>query len=130
MVKFSLGICVGASSISFVKARLDGEQIVISHLRSVNHEGNPRKVLANFFDETDLANISVAATGRKFKNLINCRIVSEPEAIEESIDHLKLNGKFGAIASLGGENFIVYCLNEKGGIDKVLTGNKCASGTG
>ena len=130
MVKFSLGICVGASSISFVKAQFDGEHIVISHLKSVNHEGNPRKVLANFFDETDLANISVAATGRKFKDLLNCRIVSEPEAIEVSIDHLKLNGKFGAIASLGGENFIVYCLNEKGGIDKVLTGNKCASGTG
>ncbi len=130
MIKSSIGICVGASSISFVKAQLDEQEIVISHLRSVNHEGNPRKVLADFFEQTVLTGVSVAATGRKFKNLINCRIISEPEAIEESINHLKLNGKFGAIASLGGENFIVYCLNDKGGIDKVLTGNKCASGTG
>ena len=72
----------------------------------------------------------MVVTGKKFRNLINAFSISEPEAIEESVKYFKLNGEEFAIASLGGESFIVYQLNNSGNIDNVITGNKCASGTG
>jgi len=130
MIKASVGICIGASSISIVRAGQDTESIHITDVKTITHEGNPRKVLEEYFTNNDLSGISVTVTGRKFRNLINAHSISEPEAIEESLAYLKLTGKYNAIASLGGENFIIYCINNNGGIDKVLSGNKCASGTG
>ncbi len=130
MIKASVGICIGASSISIVQAQQSAESIQITDVRTISHEGNPRKVLEDYFSKNYLSGISVVVTGRKFRNLINVFSISEPEAIEESFSYLELNGKFRAIASLGGENFIVYCINDNGGIEKVLSGNKCASGTG
>lgn len=135
----SLGICIGASSISIVRAQPIAGSIQITGVRTISHEGNPRKVLEDFFCLEDLTGISVVVTGRKFRNLINAVSIPEPEAIEESLNYLKNikhdsrfngNDNYRAIASLGGENFIVYCLDNKGGIDNVLSGNKCASGTG
>ncbi len=130
MIKASVGICIGASSISIVQARLNTKSIQITDVRTISHEGNPRNVLEDYFRQNDLSGISVVVTGRKFRNLVNAGSISEPEAIEEALSYLKLNGKYKAIASLGGENFLVYCLNNSGGIDNVLSGNKCASGTG
>ncbi len=130
MIKASVGICIGASSISIVQAKRRAESIQITDVRTVSHEGNPGKVLEDFFGQNDLTGLPVVVTGRKFRNLINAVSISEPEAIEETLAYLKLQGKYRAIASLGGENFIVYCINNSGGIDKVLSGNKCASGTG
>lgn len=130
MIKASVGICIGASSISIVRAVKNTESIQIQDVTIISHEGNPRKVLEEYFSINDLNGIPVVVTGRKFRNLINTISISEPEAIELSISHLRLNGKYKAIASLGGENFIVYCLNNSGGIENVLSGNKCASGTG
>src|SRR3990170_5040686 len=112
----SLGICIGASSISVVRAQLSANSIQITDTRTLLHEGNPRKVLEDFFAQNDITNNSLVVTGRKFKNLVNTHTIPEPEAIEESVNYLGLNGKYRAIASLGGENFIIYCLNEKGSI--------------
>ncbi len=130
MMKASVGICIGASSISIVHARQSTKSIQISEVRTISHEGNPGKILKDYFAQNDLRKRSVIVTGRKFRNLVNTISISEPEAIEESLSYLELKGKFGAIASLGGENFIVYCINKNGGIENVLSGNKCASGTG
>jgi predicted CoA-substrate-specific enzyme activase len=130
MTKKSLGICVGASTVSFVFTEEAGNDVKVISTKSVVHEGNPKKILLDFFENTDTSNLSVVITGRKFKQLVNGYTISEPEAIEYSVNYLNLKGKYRCIASLGGENFIVYCLNEDGNLDKVLTGNKCASGTG
>src|SRR5512146_2487263 len=123
----SLGICIGASTISFVETKFEQDVIKTTSVKSIIHDGNPKKILTEELSLID-DNVSVTVTGRKFKHLINAHVISEPEAIEKSVKHLKLEGKYDAIASLGGENFIVYCLNKNGSIDKVLTGNKCASG--
>lgn len=130
MTKTSLGICIGASTVTFVLTQEDSGGIKIISNRSVPHEGNPKKVLSEYLQSTDLSDASVIVTGRKFKHLVNTTSVSEPQAIEKSVKFMQLDGKYDCIASLGGENFIVYCLNNKGGIENVLTGNKCASGTG
>ena len=126
----SLGICIGASTISFVMTKKSELKIEILSVKSMAHGGNPKKVLIDYFHNIDFTDLSVVVTGRKFKELINCFSVSEPEAIERAIKFLDLGGKYGAVASLGGENFMVYCLSDKGDISNVLTGNKCASGTG
>ncbi|MCX7832682.1 MAG: acyl-CoA dehydratase activase [Ignavibacteria bacterium] len=128
--KLLLGICIGASTISFVKAIKESDIINIIDVRSIEHHGNPKKVLNDYLIDLDLNNYSVVFTGRKFKNIINGYSIPEPEAIETAIKYLKLVGKIDVVASLGGENFIVYTLDNKGSILNVYTGNKCASGTG
>lgn len=130
MIKASVGICIGASSISIVRAHQETESIQIEDVKTISHEGNPRKILEDFFSNNINEGVAVTVTGRKFRYLVNAETISEPEALEETLTYLNLNGKYDAIASLGGENFIVYCMNKSGGIDNVLSGNKCASGTG
>ena len=130
MTKRSLGICIGASTISFVKAEEIDNKVHIISKDSYVHEGNPKRILSKYFKENDLSNFSIIITGRKFKHFVNADTIAEPEAIERSIKFLNLDGKHGCVASLGGENFMVYCLNGAGDIESVLTGNKCASGTG
>jgi predicted CoA-substrate-specific enzyme activase len=126
----SLGVCIGASTISFVELTKQGRTIKIIRVDSITHEGNPRSVLSNLFTNSNFSRYSVVATGRKFKHLLNAHAISESEAIEKTISHLSLQGKYDVVASLGGESFIVYCLNGSGEINNVITGNKCAAGTG
>ena len=125
----SLGICIGASTISFVKMAKDIGGNIIS-VKQYSHEGNPKSLLKKFFEENNYERYSVVVTGRKFKNLINAFVIPEPKAIENSLKYLGYTGKKMAIASLGAENFMVYCVNERGTLENVMTGNKCASGTG
>ena len=108
----------------------DGDEVSVSKTGYLQHEGDPKKFLEKFFAGTDLEFDSVVATGRKFRNLLKVRSISEPEAIENSIRFLGLNGNKFAVASMGAESFMVYCINQAGNIENVLTGNKCASGTG
>ncbi|MCX6166120.1 MAG: activase, partial [Ignavibacteriae bacterium] len=130
MSKFSLGICIGASTISFVKTKEENGIISVKDYKLLTHEGNPKTYISKYFKDFDTSNYSIVVTGRKFKELINAFSISEPEAVEESIKFLGLNSEEKVIASLGSESFIVYHLNSNGSIDNVITGNKCASGTG
>ena len=126
----SLGICAGASRITFVTLIKGGEKnYVLESVKSIDHKGNPKKVIEDYFSN-EYENIPVAITGRKFKDLINAPGVPEPEAIESAFNSLGLTGKYDTLASLGGENFIVYSIDVNGHIRTVYTGNKCASGTG
>lgn len=130
MQKLSLGICIGASTISFVVTKEVNGVVSVVNSESVTHEGNPKTYISKYFKDFNSAGYSVVVTGRKFKELINAFSVSEPEAVEESVKFLHLDGEEKAVASLGSESFIVYHLNSNGCIDNVITGNKCASGTG
>ena len=57
--------------------------------------------------------------------------ISEPEATEQAYRYCKPEGiDCPAIVSAGGETFMVYVLDSGGRISNVITGNKCASGTG
>ena len=128
--KKSLGICIGATSISLVTLNKDAEEIDIQSVKTVAYKGNPQQVLEDNLKAFNLPELSVVVTGRKYKQLMNTISVSEPEAVQEAVRFLGLNGHYDAIACLGGENFIVYCLNQRGDIIQALTGNKCAAGTG
>lgn len=138
-----LGICVGASTISVVqieKPAVKGIPSKPNSFESVRvtghlvepHGGNPKAVLPRILSEFNPENFDrVAVTGRRFRQFLDLSSISEPEAVEYAYRFLKPpDVHCPAIVSAGGETFMVYLVNRKGEISNVLTGNKCASGTG
>lgn len=132
----SLGVCLGASTVSIVQVGLHTSgptdtPYVIDHAL-YPHDGNPSQTLITALEAIDLERFSsIAATGRKFCRFLNLTTISEPEAVEAAYPLVRPEGvRCPAIVSAGGETFMVYVLNRKGRITNVLTGNKCASGTG
>ena len=140
----ALGICIGAATISVVQVAdyrphdskgssispEGGIHIVDAAVHS--HEGNPRQTIQSILSDLDLNQFDrIAATGRRFRHFVNFAALSEPEAVEYAYAFVKpADVDCPAVVSAGGETFMVYVMNRKGRISTVLTGNKCASGTG
>jgi activator of 2-hydroxyglutaryl-CoA dehydratase len=139
----SLGLCLGASTVSIVQL----EQDLIENDHTVElpsappriiayslhpHEGDPKRTLLAAFEQLDLDKFDrIAATGRKFRRFVNLTSIAEPEAVEYGYQYIKPADKdCPAVVSAGGETFMVYALDRSGRISNVITGNKCASGTG
>jgi len=133
----SLGLCLGASTVSLVHVEQDVEDDnryaprVVGHWLHV-HEGDPKRTLRRALEAMDIGAFDrIAATGRKFRKFVNLTSVSEPEAVEHAYPFVKPAGvDCPAVVSAGGETFMVYVLDRSGRIANVVTGNKCASGTG
>ena len=139
----SLGLCLGASTVSIVQVEQEqnpGTGVPTkenNNLRVVKyslhpHEGDPKQTLLSAIKNINLDSFDrIAATGRKFRNFVNFSSIPEPEAVEYAYRFVKPdNVSCPAVVSAGGETFMVYVLNRLGQISNVLTGNKCASGTG
>ena len=129
----SLGICIGASTLSLVALARDPQgEIFTSFVKVQPHHGNPRNTLSTAIAAIPLNHDTrIAVTGRKFKQLVNLSSISEPEAVEYALKHVNGNGRHvDAVISAGGETFMAYILGQDGKICSVRTGNKCASGTG
>ncbi|MGD9189174.1 MAG: activase, partial [Desulfobacteraceae bacterium] len=135
----AIGLCLGASTVSAVcVAQADHQEpnqeprprIVAHHVYP--HDGSPHAVLQNVITDLEQSGIGkIAVTGRKFRHMLNLSSISEPEAAEYAFRYVKPADKTcPALISAGGETFMVYVLNAKGSITNVITGNKCASGTG
>ncbi len=126
-----IGVSLGSSTISFVRLVIDNGIPVISENYSLPHYGNPRSIFELELTKFNQHNSPVVATGRKFRSLLLLPNISEPEAIESAYQFLKKKyGKCSAIASLGGETFLVYSLDYSGHISSLFSKNQCASGTG
>ena len=139
----SLGLCLGASTVSIVQLEQDQNPKTYNPTKHNNnpriiksslypHEGNPKKTLLRFINGLDLNKFDrIVATGRRFRSFVNLTSISEPEAVEYAYRYIKPTDILcPAVVSAGGETFMVYVLNRFGQISNVLTGNKCASGTG
>ncbi len=132
----SLGICIGASTISIVQlATSDAPPTArprVTDHALYPHDGDPRRALAAALSDLDMAAFDrIAATGRRFRQYVNLSQISETEAVEQAYDFVKPDGiDCPAIVSAGGETFMAYALNGNGQVSNVITGNKCASGTG
>ncbi|OHD64585.1 MAG: activase [Spirochaetes bacterium RBG_13_51_14] len=121
----SLGINIGSSSIKAVM--LEDKQILWKQI--VAHEGNFIEALKHILQEQHLpAGLLSLVTGTEGRYLLNMNNVLESICIEEALARLDLS--VDAVVSLGGENFVVYTINEGGRIITSFSGNKCASGTG
>ncbi|MBN2440669.1 MAG: hypothetical protein JXJ04_04970 [Spirochaetales bacterium] len=132
MDKIGVGVCLGASTVSFVKATLgDSGALAITDTLSITHNGDPKGIFEKNLEKFAVKGYPVVVTGRKFRELVKLPVISEPVAVETALAHLNYKHKhYDAIASLGGETFIVYPLDKENRIASVVTGNKCASGTG
>ncbi|UCF92100.1 MAG: activase [Desulfobacterales bacterium] len=141
--KRSLGLCMGASTVSLAQVELDlstrdgtatsGDakpRLIGFALHP--HEGDPKRTLLKALEGLDLKAFDrIAATGRKFRDFVNLTSIAEPEAVEYAYQFAKPPGvDCPAVVSAGGETFMVYALDRWGRISNVITGNKCASGTG
>ncbi|MEJ2165098.1 MAG: acyl-CoA dehydratase activase [Desulfobacterales bacterium] len=137
----SLGLCLGASTVSIVQLELDrsDQKSSPAHQKprlidfSLHpHEGDPKKTLLDAFGRLNAESFDrIAATGRKFRRFVNLSSISEPEAVEYAYPYVKPpDVDCPAVVSAGGETFMVYALDRSGRIANVITGNKCASGTG
>jgi predicted CoA-substrate-specific enzyme activase len=121
----SLGINIGSSSIKVVCLENDR----VRWKTVVAHEGNFIETLKNILLENQVpAGIPTLVTGTEGRFLLNANNVLESICVEEALGRLGL--KVDASVSLGGENFVVYTIDEKGTIITSFSGNKCASGTG
>jgi predicted CoA-substrate-specific enzyme activase len=123
---------MGASNIKIVKTTRNSDNLKVLEHNSLPHQGNAAKTLKKMLADFNLeAEDNFAVTGRKFKKFVDFPSISEPEATELAYQELKDNyPPVAAIVSAGGENFMVYELDENGSIADVHSGNKCASGTG
>lgn len=128
----SIGICIGASTITRVDVEKKNNNLEILNIVSKLHDGNIKKTFRNLISNEDLKSIKkITLTGRKFKNLINLSSISEPEAIEYTYSFLKdTYGGTNYISCAGGETFTTYEIDSSDKIINIFTGNKCASGTG
>ncbi|MGM0454377.1 MAG: BadF/BadG/BcrA/BcrD ATPase family protein, partial [Thermodesulfobacteriota bacterium] len=136
----TLGICLGASTVSLAELAvpaIGGKPGSIRDARVVSHSthphgGDPRKTLQDALKTYDIDRIDrVAATGRRFRHFVALTTIAEPEAVEYAYRFVKpADVSASAIVSAGGETFMVYVLDAFGRVANVLTGNKCASGTG
>jgi predicted CoA-substrate-specific enzyme activase len=139
----SLGVCLGASTVSLVQLEKDRRPDTNTATPQNNnfkivkhsvypHEGDPKKTLLRAINGFDLSTFDrIVATGRRFRSFVNLTSIPEPEAVEYAYRFIKPPDVFcPAVVSAGGETFMVYVLNRFGQISNVLTGNKCASGTG
>lgn len=122
----ALGICIGASTVSYVIVSKNNDEVKIEKHFSAPHHGSPHQIITDIFSAD--APHKVAVTGRKFKQLLNATSISESEAIENGLANSRVTPDL--VISAGGENFILYVMDGSGKISKALTGNKCASGTG
>lgn len=130
MISTAIGICVGSAAVTMVELRNDVQRLDVQQQQRMEHRGDPKATLRALLQNVDLHNASVVFTGRGFKEMINGTTIPEPLAIEYVLKHRNYGGRYGCVASLGAENFIVYPLQSNGTIDSVISGNKCASGTG
>ena len=111
-----VGATIGAVTVKV--AVLTGED---RSLLAAPHHGSPSKVLEDL-----LAGVTLAET-RYFGLSGQLAAISEVAAIQRALR--QAGGDFDAVASLGGESFLVYSLAE-GRIAHVLSHNKCAAGSG
>lgn len=127
----TVGVCLGATTVSAVHIDLTESGVQVLDHRHLPHEGDPKTKLKNFLSESNWDYEKIAFTGRKFREFVNLASLTEPEAVEHALSYsLKEDKVPEAVVSVGGETIMVYILDQKGRIRNVVTGNKCASGTG
>lgn len=125
-----VGVCIGASTVSIVKISGTGGGLKFDESVSIPHLGNPKQILSDTLSSSEYNSIPIVITGRKFRKIIKLPSISEPEATELAYHFITKTKDISAIATLGGETFLVYTLDEQGKISNVISKNQCASGTG
>ncbi len=121
----SLGINIGSSSLKMVLA--DGDVVLWAALTP--HEGDFHAAVRKLMSERDIpVGTKVLVTGNEGRYLFNAAGTLEPLCVESALRATGIQAD--AVASMGGEDLVVYSLGQNGKIVNNFSGNKCASGTG
>ena len=119
------GINIGASSIKVVVQ--DEGTVVHAEVRA--HEGDVRKtVLALLANPAITPGMPALATANNGLQTMQVKGVIEAVAIQAMLQQHDYSCR--AVVSMGGEDLMVFAVNEHGRIVNSFSGNKCASGTG
>ena len=126
-----IGVCIGSSSIKCTM--LEDNEIKIT--RSKFHGSDIYTSLSELVHGLSNANTNMILTGTEGRTQFSYPEIIEPIAVESAIEYLKTHKNFthdiNAVVSLGGEDLIVYVINNKTGkIINNFSGDKCAAGTG
>ena len=121
----TLGINIGSSNVKAVM--FDGNALLWSDV--IPHEGNFLETLRRMLSAREMPEgVLTLATGTEGRYLLNVATVIEPLCVEAALRDIDEN--VDAVVSLGGEDLIVYTINDEKRIITSFSGNKCASGTG
>ena len=126
----SLGINVGSSSFKMVLIDDSGvDTCRVAWSAVLPHEGDflaaVHKAMAG---RPSLVGIPALVTGNEGRGLFALNNTIEPLCIEAALR--AIGEKVDAVVTMGGEDLIVYTLDERSTIVNNFSGNKCASGTG
>lgn len=127
MTNNTLGIDIGSTSLKL--CMLHGDDSVAEAM--LPHEGDLAGTLARLFEKLDIEHqrpLRALVTGTEGRHRIDLPDVIAAVTIESALHALDLHPR--AVVSMGGEDLVVYVLNDKGRIVNTYAGNKCASGTG
>ena len=130
----SLGINIGSTSLKMALAETNEAGFTCLWSAAVPHEGDFAAAVTNLLAEGRAGSaalkpgIPVLVTGNEGRFMFDAAGTLEPLCVEAALEALEL--KADAVVSMGGEDLIVYRLDESGKIINNFSGNKCASGTG
>ncbi len=115
-----VGINIGALTVKVV-----GVQSHIKNAKVMAHQGRPLEVLEQLLAEPEFADAEYFGVSGHLGD------ISEFAAIQRALREVESEGggEFDAVASLGGESFLVYTLMD-GRVTNVVSHNKCAAGSG
>ncbi|MDR0910158.1 MAG: acyl-CoA dehydratase activase-related protein [Spirochaetaceae bacterium] len=132
----TLGINIGSTSLKMAIISDDDDSIVWQ--AAVPHEGDFAAAVKKLLAEGHIEpGIKTLVTGNEGRYMFNAASTLEPLCVEAALRAavgarraVPLQRFPNAIVSMGGEDLIVYRLDEAGKIINNFSGNKCASGTG
>jgi activator of 2-hydroxyglutaryl-CoA dehydratase len=111
-----VGINIGALTVKVVAVHSD-----VKNAKVMAHQGRPLEVLEQLLAMPEFADAEYFGVSGHLGH------ISEFAAILRALR--EVGGEFDAVASLGGESFLVYTL-AAGRVINVLSHNKCAAGSG
>lgn len=111
-----IGINIGALTVKVAAIRGDARNATV-----VAHQGRPLEVLSEILARPEFTDAEYFGVSGQLGH------IPEVAAIQRALREVE--GTFDAVASLGGESFLVYLLVD-GRLTNVLSHNKCAAGSG
>ncbi len=120
-----IGINIGSTSVKVVISK-NG---TVEEFSIVHHEGNVPGTLNAILSKLSIpADAKAIVTGNEGRFLIKLPRVIESVCIEEALKQMDYDPV--AVVSMGGEDLVVYAIDENKKIKNTYSGNKCAAGTG
>ena len=114
---------IGAVSVKRVTLGDDGVVQADVH----RHNGDPASVIRTLLAKETGAPAGALVTGPQSVSLLSLPYLPESVCIEAALGHLDLRPDM--VLSLGGENFLAYCIAD-GAVRRMISSNRCAAGSG